>query len=280
MKKAEVPELERIAKKVRLNALEMIYEAGTGHLGSAMSTVELLTSLYFGGVLKFDPKNPDWSERDYFLLSNGHACPAFYAVLARAGYFSLTKLKNSLFKLGTGLEGHPIKKSLPGIEISSGSLGMGLAVGLGVALGLRLEKKKNRVIVMMSDGEQQEGSVWEAVMAINHYQLNNLVAIIDRNGIQIAGRTEDNIKLEPLAKKYQSFGWQVIKIDGHNFSQILVAFDQAWQNQKPTVIIAKTIPAKGVYHLEGREDTHHPKLTQEIYQKTLEKFKLKKWKVF
>jgi len=274
MNKKEMEKLRKITRQIRINTLRMLYEAGTGHLGSAMSTLELVTALYFGGVLKYNSKKPDWEDRDYFLLSNGHACPSFYAVLAHAGYFPLSKLKNSLFKLGTGLEGHPVRGSLAGIEISSGSLGHGLSVGLGIALGVRSKKKNNKVVVMMSDGEQQEGSVWEAAMAANHYQTGNLIAVIDRNGIQIAGDTEKNIKLEPLDKKYQSFGWQVIKINGHDFSQIIPAFKQAFANKKPakpTVIIAKTIPANGVFSLEGREDTHHPHLTEEIYKKTLEK---------
>mgnify|MGYP001101554634 CR=1 FL=1 len=272
MKQTGIKRLEKIAKKIRLDTLKMLYEAETGHLGGAMSSLELLTALYFYPILKFNPKKPDWENRDYFLLSHGHVCPSFYAVLAHAGFFPLSKLKNNLFKLDTGLEGHPIKGSLSGIEISSGSLGMGLSVGLGIALGLRMKKRDNKVVVMMSDGEQQEGSTWEAVMAVNHYQVANLIAIIDRNGIQIAGNTEKNIKLEPLDKKYQSFGWEVIKIDGHDFNQIISAFEKAMQNKKPTVIIAKTIPAKGVYSLEGREDTHHPLLTEEIYKKTLNSY--------
>lgn len=269
MKEEEIKRLEKISRQIRLNILRMLYQAGSGHLGSAMSTLELLVALYFGKILKYDPKKPAWQNRDYFLLSNGHACPALYAILAQAGFFPLSKLKNNLFKLDTGLEGHPVKGTLPGIEISSGSLGMGLSVGLGIALGLTLKRKSNKVVVMMSDGEQQEGSTWEAVMAINHYQVGNLIAIIDRNGIQIAGDTEKNIKLEPLDKKYQSFGWETIKINGHNFNQTISAFKQAWQNKKPTVIIAQTIPAKGVYSLEGRENTHHPHLTEEIYRKTV-----------
>lgn len=274
MDKKETGKLKKIARQIRIDVLKMLYEAEAGHLGSAMSTLELLVALYFGRVLKYDPNKPDWEDRDYFLLSNGHACPSLYAVLAHAGYFSLTKLKNNLFSLNTGLEGHPVRGALPGLEISSGSLGMGLSVGLGIALGLRLKKRKNKIIVMMSDGEQQEGSVWEAVMAANHYQANNLIGIIDRNGIQIAGDTEKNIKLEPLDRKYESFGWSAIRINGHNFTEILIAFKKAFINKKPTVIIAETIPARGVYSLEGREDTHHPHLTQEIYKKTLEKLRI------
>lgn len=265
--------LKQFAKKIRKEALEMIYRAGSGHLGSAMSTVELLTVLYFANILKYKADNPNWEDRDYFLLSNGHACPTYYAVLAQAGFFSKTKLKNNYFKLNSGLESHPVRDSLPGIETSSGSLGMGLSVGVGIALALRLAKKKNHVFVMMSDGEQQEGSVWEAVMAASHYRLNNLTAIIDRNGIQIAGKTKHNMGLEPLAKKYQSFNWDVVKINGHNLKQIKKAFKKAKKTKTPTVIIAKTIPAKGVYSLEGKEHVHHPVINEKQYQKSIKKLK-------
>jgi len=262
-------ELEKIAKQIRLRTLKMLFKAGSGHLASSMSVIEILTALYFGKILKYQPQKPNWEGRDYFLLSNGHACPAFYAVLAKAGYFPEDKLENGLFQLGTGLQGHPVKKSLPGIEISSGSLGMGLSVAIGIALGLRLKNKKNQVIVMMSDGEQQEGSTWEAVMAGAHFQLGRLIAVIDRNGIQIAGKTEENMKLKSLKDKYRSFGWKTITINGHNFRQILKAFKKAERSKKPTVIISNTIPAKGVWSWEGRDDSHHPYLSEKTYQRSL-----------
>jgi len=267
----KINRLEKISREVRKKTLKLLLEAGTGHLGSAMSTLELLVALYFGKFLNYKSVQPDWQDKDYFLLSNGHACPTLYVILARAGYFPAKRLKDSLFKLNSGLEGHPVRGTLPGIEISSGSLGMGLSVGLGIALGLELKKKKNKVVVMMSDGEQQEGSTWEAVMAAGHYQPANLIAVVDRNGIQIAGKTEENIKLEPLAEKYRAFGWQTIEINGHDFKEIIPAFKKAWKNKKPTVIIAQTVPAKGVWSLEGKENTHHPHLTKEIYEKSLKK---------
>ncbi|PIS08835.1 transketolase [Candidatus Beckwithbacteria bacterium CG10_big_fil_rev_8_21_14_0_10_34_10] len=271
--KTDYRNLRKIASDIRIKTLELLYEAGSGHLGSCMSVIETLVSLYFSGLFKYNSQKPESEDRDYFLLSNGHACPAFYVLLAKASYFPESKLDNSLFKLNTGLEGHPVRGSLPGIEISSGSLGMGLSVGEGIALGLKLKKKENKVVVMMSDGEQQEGSTWEAVMAASHYKLNNLIAIIDRNGIQIGGRIKDNMKIEPLAKKYQSFGWKVIKVNGHNFNKLILSLKKAFKAKKPTLIIAKTIPAKGVYKLEGRKDTHHPHLSEDIYKKSIKRLK-------
>jgi transketolase len=265
----DLKKLAHLARQIRKNSLQMMYEAGGGHIGSAMSTVELITAIYFTQILNYDPANFSWNQRDYFILSNGHACPTLYAVLAQAGFFSFKKLKQ-LYKLNLGLEGHPLKNSLPGIEISSGSLGMGLSVGLGLSLGLSLKNKKNKVLVMMSDGEQDEGSVWEAVMAAGHYQPKNLTALIDRNGIQIAGSTEKTMKLEPLDKKYQSFGWQVDIIDGHDFPAIINALTAALENKKPTAVIANTIPAKGIYGHEGKTSTHHPEIKPEEYKKTMQ----------
>lgn len=268
MKKAEIKRLEKIAKQIRLEVLEMIYTAGSGHLGSSFSTLEVLIALYFGNLLKFDAKKPNWPKRDYFLLSNGHACPSFYAVLAHNGFFPVNKLKN-LRKLDSGLEGHPKKGSLPGIEASSGSLGMGLSQGVGIALGLRLDKKKSYVVVMMSDGEQDEGSTWEAVMAASHFKLNNLTAVIDRNQIQIGGFTEEQMALEPLVKKYLSFNWQVLEIDGHDFTQIVPAFKKAFLSKRPTAIISNTKSCKGLSFIEGKADTHHPHVDEYFYQKAL-----------
>jgi len=261
-------DLKNLTAQIRKDILKILYEQG-GHLGSSMSTLEVIISLYFNDILKFDPKNPKDPKRDYFLLSNGHACPALYAVLAYRGFFPKSKISDWL-KINTGLEGHPVKGTLPGIEISSGSLGMGLGVGLGIALGLKMKNKKNQVIVMMSDGEQQEGSTWEAVMASNHYKADNLTAVIDYNKIQINGLIKNNMKLEPLAKKYQSFGWKTIEINGHDFTQIKTAFTRAFKSSKPTAIISNTIPAKGVYKLEGRKDTHHPKISKKVFQKSIE----------
>jgi len=268
----KIKELETKAREIRIKVLEMIYHAGSGHLGSSFSTVELLTALYSGQLLRFNPQRPDWAERDFFLLSNGHACPALYALLADNGFFPQKKLKN-LRQLDSGLEGHPRRGSLPGIEISSGSLGMGLAQGLGIALGLQLAKKPNQVVVLMSDGEQDEGATWEAVMAAGHFQPANLTAVIDRNRVQIGGFTEKQMALEPLGAKYESFNWRVIEIDGHDFSQIFRAFRQAFARRGPSLIISQTKACQGLPFLEGRPDVHHPQVDRDLYHKALEELK-------
>jgi transketolase len=262
--------LVNTAKAIRQKTLSLLYNVGSGHLASSMSIVEIITYLYFGGGLQYRASQPDWKDRDYFILSNGHACPSFYVALGKAGYFSLDKIQKDLFALNSGFEGHPVRKVLPGIEISSGSLGMGLSVGVGIALGLKQQKRTNRVVVMVSDAEQQEGAVWEAVMAASHYRLNNLTLVVDNNGIQIGGLIKDNLNIEPMAEKYLSFGWNIKQINGHDFSEIKNGFDLSFSSQdRPTVIIAKTIPAKGVYKWEGNSDTHHKKLTKEIYKKSV-----------
>jgi transketolase len=260
--------LKSQAKSARLDILNMIYEAGSGHLGSSYSTLEMLLALYSGGILKFNPKKPNWQDRDYFLLSNGHACPAFYTVLAYNSFFKKQKLKN-LRKFSSGLEGHPKKGSLPGIEISSGSLGMGLSQGLGIALGLERDNKKNKVVVMMSDGEQDEGSVWEAVMAAAHFKVDNLIAIIDKNGNQIGGYTKTEMNLDPLAGKYLSFNWHVVKINGHDFKSIFKGFAKLKSLIGPKVIISHTLGCKGLSFMEGRPDVHHPKVDSSFYKKAL-----------
>lgn len=268
MKNSEIAKLQKIAKEIRIKVLEMIHMAGSGHLGSSFSVIEVLVALYFSGILKYDPKNPNWELRDYFLLSNGHACPTLYAILAKAGYFPETKL-NHLRELNSGLEGHPKFGLLAGIEISSGSLGMGLSQGIGLALGLRLNKADNKVIVLTSDGEHDEGNVWEAVMSASHFKLNNLIAVVDRNGTQIGGFTEKQMALEPLAKKYLSFNWNVLEINGHDFRQIITAFSKAYQMSGPTVIISHTKGCKGLSFMEGKPNVHNPEITQDFYEKAL-----------
>jgi len=264
----EINDLKQLTKKIKLEVLEMIHRAGSGHLGSSFSTAEMLVALYFSGFLRLDPKKPNWDQKDYFLLSNGHACPTLYAILAYKGFFPTEDLQK-FRQIGSNLEGHPKKNSLPGIEISSGSLGMGLSQGIGIALGLRLKNKNNKVVVMMSDGEQQEGAIWEAVMAASHYRLKNLMAIIDRNGTQIGGFTEKQLALEPLKKKYESFGWQVIELDGHNFGQILKVLNKKLKD-RPTVLISHTIGCRGISFMEGKANVHHPKVDDVFYQKALQ----------
>lgn len=248
----------------------MLHAAQSGHPGSALSTMDVLTVLYFGGVLQYDAKHPQADERDYFLLSNGHACPALYVVLGEAGYFPKEELQH-LRQLGASAQGHPHRGALPGIETSSGSLGQGLSVGIGLAHACKLADKPNTVYVMMSDGEQQEGSTWEAVMYAGKAKLDNVIAIVDKNKFQIDGATEDVMpSLDPLAAKYQAFGWDVQEIDGHNFEEILAALEKAKQGSGPHVIISHTVRGKGVSFMENSDHWHAGAITDEQYSQAME----------
>ncbi len=241
--------LEDLANKLREDVISMVSKAGSGHIAGSLGMAEIFATLYFH-ILKHNPKDSNWPDRDRVVLSNGHICPVLYAALARAGYFPLEEL-NTLRKLNSRLQGHPHRGILPGIETTSGPLGSGLSQACGIALAARLDKKKYRIYCLMSDGEQQEGNIWEAVMFASKYRLSNITAIIDRNNIQIDGFTENVIPLEPLREKYESFGWHVIEINGHDISQIASAIYEAHAIfEKPTVIIAHTIPGKGVSFME------------------------------
>jgi transketolase len=263
-----IAQLEQIANKTRKTVLKMIYSAGSGHLGSSFSTVEVLTALYFADLLSIDPKNPEAFTRDYFLLSNGHACPTLYALLAFKGFFKEEKLID-LRKFDSGLEGHPKKNSLPGVEISSGSLGMGISQGIGLSLGLSQQQQDNQVVVMISDGELQEGSTWEALLAGAHFDLGNLTVVVDRNKVQIGGYTEQQLQLEPLHEKFASFNWQVSEINGHDFTQIIPAFKHAFHQDDPNIIISHTLGCKGLGFIEGQPDVHHPHIDDSFYQRAL-----------
>ncbi|OGY56616.1 MAG: transketolase, partial [Candidatus Colwellbacteria bacterium RBG_13_48_8] len=225
------------AAKVRKKIIEMLLEAGSGHSAGSLGMADIFTALYFH-ILEHDPKNPYWPERDRLVVSNGHVVPAQYAAMAYAGYFPLKELK-TLRKINSRLQGQPHRCSLPGIEVSSGPLGLGLGQAAGMALAARLDRKKYRIYCLMSDAEQQEGGTWEAAMFIGKNKLTNLTAIMDRNGIQISGYTEDIMPLEPLREKYEAFGWHVLEIDGHNFEQIIDAVNESKAvHYKPTLIIA------------------------------------------
>lgn len=253
--KHSVKELELKANSIRQDIIEMLVAAGSGHSAGPLGMADVFTALYFE-VMQIDPKQPDWPERDLILLSNGHIVPVQYATMAEAGYFPKSELK-TLRHFGSRLQGHPERLRLPGIETTSGPLGSGLSQGAGMALGLKLDGKKNRVFVLTGDGELDEGNVWEAAMFIGARKLSNITAIIDRNNIQIDGFTETVMPLEPLAMKWQAFGWHVIEIDGHNMEQIIAACDQAAAIfERPTVIIAHTIPGRGVDYME-REPIWH-----------------------
>ena len=259
--------LEDKAKEIRRLIIKMIAKAGSGHPGGSLSSTDLITALFFS-VLKHDPKDPNWSERDRFHMSKGHCCPLWYAVLAESGYFSQDKLM-TLREFGSMLQGHPDRRT-PGVESASGSLGQGLSVGLGMSLAARIDKKDYRIYVLMGDGEIQEGNIWEAAMAASHYKCDNLCAIMDHNGFQIDGATKDIMNLEPIAKKWQAFGWQTIEIDGHNMQQILSAYDEAKTIKgKPSIIIAHTVKGKGVSFMENVVDFHGRAPTADEAEKAL-----------
>ncbi len=248
-------QLELQANQIRQDIIKMLLEAGSGHSAGPLGMADIFTALYFE-LMNIDPKNPNWSDRDRLVLSAGHICPVLYATLAHRGYFPVEELM-TLRKFGTRLHGHPHNLALPGIENSSGPLGQGLSQACGMVLAARLDKKKWRTYAVLSDGEHDEGQTWEAIMFAGKNQLHNLTAIIDRNNIQIDGFTEDVMPLEPLADKYRAFNWHVLEIDGHNFEDIIGAFRHAKAVfEKPTVIIAHTIPGKGVDFMESDYHWH------------------------
>ncbi|MDR9757075.1 MAG: transketolase [Thermacetogeniaceae bacterium] len=250
-----IRELEAKAKTIRKDIISMLAEAGSGHPGGSLSSVEIVTTLYFN-VLRLRPEEPLWQDRDRFVLSKGHAAPLLYAALAERGFFPVDELL-TLRKLGSRLQGHPAWGMLPGVEASTGSLGQGLSIGLGMALAGRLDQRDYRVYVLLGDGESQEGQVWEAAMAAAHYRAGNLTAILDYNGLQIDGPIEKVMSPLPLPDKWRAFGWEVREVDGHDFRDLLTAFDWVQRvNDKPSMIIAHTIKGKGVSFMEGMVDWH------------------------
>jgi len=247
----KILELEKKANDIRISIIEMLVEAGSGHTAGPLGMADIFT-LFFFHILKQDPKNPSWPERDRFVLSNGHICPVYYATLAHAGYFPVSELK-TLRKFGTRLQGHPHREYLPYVETSSGPLGSGLSQAVGMALADKIDKKdKERFIYcFMSDGELDEGNSWEAVMMAGKNKLRNLIAVVDRNNIQIDGFTEDTMPLEPLQSKWRAFNWHVIEVSGHDFQSLNEVVEEAQDiYEKPTVIIAHTILGKGVKEFE------------------------------
>ena len=233
----------------------MLAAAASGHPGGSLSAVEIVTALYFGGFLRFDPDHPDWADRDRFILSKGHGVPVQYAALAEAGMLPVSELR-TLRRIDSRLQGHPVLGTAPGIEASTGSLGQGLSIGLGLALAARMDRKDWRVYVLMGDGECQEGQVWEAAMAAGHHAPDNLIAIIDNNKFQLDGATADIIGLEPFADKWTAFGWEVREIDGHDLGAVIEALDWAGQQKRPACIIANTIKGKGVSFMEANNAYH------------------------
>jgi transketolase len=262
MAEKSIQELEKIANDIRMDIIKMLEEAKSGHSAGPLGLADIFTALYFN-LLKHDPKNPDWDERDILLLSNGHCTPVRYVAMAHAGYFPKKEL-STLRKLGSRLQGHPERTKLPGLENTSGPLGSGLSQGAGMALAMRMDKIHHRwVYVIMGDGEQDEGNVWEAAMLVSKYKLNNVIAITDRNNIQIDGPTEKVMPLESLRNKWEAFGWHVIDIDGNNIEAIIEACEMAKAIvEKPVMILAHTIPGKGVdfmeydFHWHGSPPNH------------------------
>ncbi len=248
-------DLKIIANKLRKHVIEMTSAAGSGHPGGSLSSADLMAALYFS-VMNHRPDEPDWDGRDRFVLSKGHVAPILYASLAEAGYFPVDELM-TLRKINSRLQGHPVKDKVPGVEMSTGSLGQGLSMAAGMALAAKMDCKSHKVYCLLGDGELQSGMNWEAAMFSAHYKLNNLVAFVDRNSLQISGDTEDVIGIEPLADKWESFGWRVKTIDGHDIKKILSACEWAKKSKgKPTVLILKTIKGSGVSFMEHNADFH------------------------
>jgi transketolase len=261
-------ELKEMAKKLRRHVITMIATAGSGHPGGSLSAADIITALYFK-VLHHNPENPQWSDRDRFILSKGHAAPILYAALAETGYFPVAELA-TLRKLDSRLQGHADRNFTPGVEMSAGSLGMGLSFAIGVALAARLDSKTYRTYVLLSDGECEEGQTWEAALSAAHFKLDNLITIVDYNGMQLSGWTRDIMNLEPFIQKWQAFGWHTIDIDGHDFDKILPACRGAEKIKgKPTIIVARTIKGKGVSFMENNVAFHGKAPTWEEAERAL-----------
>jgi len=261
-------DLERIAWELRRNVVEMIYRAGSGHAGGSLSICEILAVLYFS-ELRVDPRNPKDPDRDRFILSKGHAAPALYAVLAKKGFFPESELW-TLRKIGSRLQGHPDMRKCPGVEMTSGSLGMGISYGIGIALAARLDGRSYRVYVLTGDGELDEGQNWEAFLVGAKFGLDNLTVLVDYNRIQLDGSVEEILPLQPLHAKIGAFGWHVVECDGHDVRDIRRALDEARnQRGKPTAIIAHTVKGKGVSFMEGTHEWHGKPISDEEYRAAL-----------
>lgn len=261
---SDILELQKIATEIRLGIVEAVFNAKSGHPGGALSSADILTYLYFREMnVSADKANDE--NRDRFVLSKGHSCPAYYSVLAEKGYFSKDELK-SFRHTGAMLQGHPDMKGINGVDMSSGSLGQGFSVACGMALGAKIDKKDYRTYALLGDGESQEGQVWEAITFASHYNLDNLCLIIDNNGLQIDGKVKDVMNIMPYASKLKAFGWNVVSCDGHNFEEIKNAFDKARQTKgKPTAIIAQTVKGKGVSFMENQASWHGKAPNEEQY---------------
>jgi transketolase len=255
LEKDKIDVLVEKARDLRVSIVKTLHKSQSGHTGGSLSAIDMVTALYFH-EMRHDPENPLWEERDRFVLSKGHAAPALYVTLAKAGYFPEEDLM-MLRRLGSHLQGHPDSKGTPGVEVCTGSLGQGLSMANGMALGLRLDNRDCRVYVLMGDGELQEGQVWEAAMAAPHYRLDNLCALVDANALQIDGEVKKVMNVFPISEKFRAFGWHVIEIDGHDMKEIVEALDTAKSIQgKPTMIVATTVKGKGVPRFEHKASYH------------------------
>ncbi len=264
-----IKELEQMAQTVRSDILEMVSRAGSGHPGGSLSAAEIMVGLYYGGVMKIDPADPDWEGRDRFILSKGHVAPVVYSVLARKGFFPISELK-TLRRFGSILQGHPHKGSTPGLDCSSGSLGQGLSISNGMAIGFKKQNRSNRVYCLLGDGELQEGQVWEAVMTAAQNKLDNVCAIVDYNRVQLDGALSEIKDLGDLAAKWHDFGWNVIELNGHDMNQVLLAFEMAQAFKgKPSVMIANTVKGKGVSFMENDCNWHGNAPSAEQLEKAL-----------
>ena len=270
----DIKSLKIQAFETRKAILQMIYTARAGHTGGSLSAADLMTALFFK-ILQLDPRNPKWEGRDYFVLSKGHCVEAYWAVLAHRGFFPKDELA-TFSQFESRLIGHP-NNEVPGVEVNTGALGHGLSISVGMAIGLKKRKMTNRVFTLLGDGELGEGSVWEGAMAGGHYELDNLIAIIDRNHLQISGSTEDVMTLEPLAEKWKSFGWSVKEIDGNSMEEIVnVLTSVPFERNKPSLIIAHTIKGKGVDEMENLAKWHHGVPDSELFERAMNRLETMK----
>ena len=262
-------ELEKKAKEIRKGIIEEVYQAQSGHPGGSLSITDILTVLYFK-EMNIDPKNPNWEDRDRFVLSKGHCSPALYATLANRGFFNIEELK-TFRNINSNLQGHPDRKHIPGVDMTTGSLGQGLSAANGMAIAAKLDNKSYRVYCILGDGEIEEGQVWEAAMTANKYHLDNLCVIVDNNSLQIDGKVEEVMSPYPIDEKFRSFGFEVIKIDGHNIEEIIKAFEVAKNIKgKPTCIIASTIKGKGISFMENQVSWHGKAPNEEQYRQAMQ----------
>ena len=264
----EIKRLQYLSTKIRCSILTMVKEAKVGHIGGSLSVTDILVALYFK-VLNINPKEPEWSDRDRLILSKGHGATAIYSTLAERGFFPIQELK-TFAVINSNFQVHPDRRKVPGIEASTGALGQGLSIAAGMALAARLDKKDYHVYAILGDGEIQEGQIWEAAMFSSHYNLENLIAILDYNNVQLMGNVPDIMKISPVDKKWESFGWNVLKIDGHDFNQIIKSLNIAKGNKgKPTIIIANTTKGKGVSFMQNSCTWHGNVPTDEEYSKAM-----------